>query len=298
MTASLLVNRAGMDTSTTGTGTLTLGSALGAVAPNVCSFLSFAGAGVADTNQVSYLILDSNGAWEVGFGVYTSSGTTLTRNVTKSSNSNNAINLSGSAQVFVTARSNDLLSSNDATVTANVAYRASSTTGRIIQPSALVIADTTASLSRDGNGGIPLQGTNTNDSAASGFVGEYIESVIAQGSAVSLTNATNANVTNISLTAGDWDVSANINFLPGATTNTTVMIAGANTSSASLPAATSTARWANTAGKVMGGFQQTETPPVVRMSLSGTTTVYLVAYSEFTISTSTAFGMISARRVR
>lgn len=101
-------DRAGMSTATTGTGTLTLGSALGAVAPNACTFQSFSAAGVQDKNVVSYLILDSNTGWETGWGVYTASGTTLTRNVTKSSNANAGINLSGSAQVFITMRAEDM----------------------------------------------------------------------------------------------------------------------------------------------------------------------------------------------
>jgi hypothetical protein len=101
-------DRAGMSTATVGTGTLTLGSALGAVAPNACTFQSFSAAGVQDKNVVSYLILDSNTGWETGWGVYTASGTTLTRNVTKSSNANAAINLSGSAQVFITMRAEDV----------------------------------------------------------------------------------------------------------------------------------------------------------------------------------------------
>jgi hypothetical protein len=106
---SRLFDRAGMSTTTTGTGTLTLGSALGNVSPNLAGFLSFAGAGVTDGLDVSYLILDANNGWEVGHGTYTASGTTLTRNVTKSSNSNSAINLSGNAQVFITIRAEDLL---------------------------------------------------------------------------------------------------------------------------------------------------------------------------------------------
>jgi hypothetical protein len=104
-----LFDRAGMSTTTTGTGTLTLGAALGNVSPNLAGFLSFAGAGATDGLDVSYLILDSNNGWEVGHGTYTASGTTLSRNVTKSSNANAAINLSGNAQVFITVRAEDLL---------------------------------------------------------------------------------------------------------------------------------------------------------------------------------------------
>ena len=110
MTISILANRGGMTSVTTGVGSpLTLGTALGAVAPNVCSFLDFAGAGITDGQAISYLILDSNGGWEVGTGTYTAAGTTLTRAVNNSSNSNNPINLSGNQQVFITARANDLI---------------------------------------------------------------------------------------------------------------------------------------------------------------------------------------------
>lgn len=96
-----LAGRTGVSCGTTGTGTLTLGVALGATAVNLASFQSFASAGVTNGAEVPYLILDSNGNWEYGYGTYTSSGTTLTRNVVASNNSNSAINLSGSEQVFL-----------------------------------------------------------------------------------------------------------------------------------------------------------------------------------------------------
>src|SRR5262249_18663253 len=111
-------DRAGMSTTTTGTGTLTLGTALGNVVPNLAGFLSFAGAGVPDGTDVSYLILDANNSWEVGHGTYTASGTTLSRNVTNSSNANSAINLSGSAQVFITLRAEDMCAAPDGSVAA------------------------------------------------------------------------------------------------------------------------------------------------------------------------------------
>ena len=96
-----LYNLARMSTATTGTGTITLGSA-------VSGFLTFALAGVADSETVAYGIKDGANS-EVGTGVYTASGTTLTRSVTKSTNSDSAISLSGTAEVFITARAQDLL---------------------------------------------------------------------------------------------------------------------------------------------------------------------------------------------
>ncbi len=107
-----LGDRAGHTSATTGAGTITLGLALGAVAPNLCGFQSFSAAGITDQMTVSYLILDSNGAWEVGRGTYTASGTTLTRGATFSSNSNAAISLSGNEQVFISLLQEDAIAVN------------------------------------------------------------------------------------------------------------------------------------------------------------------------------------------
>jgi hypothetical protein len=96
-----LVNRAKMSTATTGTGTITLG-------PAETGYQSFADAGVADGDIVRYVIEDGTD-WEVGTGTYTATGTTLTRTVSESSNSDEAITLSGSAVVFVSAVAEDIL---------------------------------------------------------------------------------------------------------------------------------------------------------------------------------------------
>ena len=96
-----LVNRAKMTTATTGTGTITLGSA-------VDGFHTFTAAGVADGDTVRYCIEDGTSSFELGSGVFTASGTTLTRVVSESSNSDNAINLSGDAIVFITAIAADI----------------------------------------------------------------------------------------------------------------------------------------------------------------------------------------------
>jgi len=95
-----LYNLARMSTATVGTGTITLGSA-------VPGFLTFAGAGVSNGDVVSYAVADGANS-EIGTGTYTSAGTTLTRAVNKSTNGNAAISLSGTAQVFITPRAEDL----------------------------------------------------------------------------------------------------------------------------------------------------------------------------------------------
>jgi len=95
-----LVNRAKMSTSTTGTGAITLGSA-------ESGYQSFADAGVSDGDVVRYVIEDGSD-WEIGSGTYTATGTTLSRTVDESSNSDAALNLTGSAVVFITAAAEDV----------------------------------------------------------------------------------------------------------------------------------------------------------------------------------------------
>ena len=95
-----LVNRAKMSTATTGTGTITLGTA-------ESGYQSFAAAGVVDGNTVRYVIEDGTN-WEIGSGVYASSGPTLSRTPSESSSAGAAMVLTGSAVVYVSATKSDV----------------------------------------------------------------------------------------------------------------------------------------------------------------------------------------------
>lgn len=183
--------------------------------------------------------------------------------------------------------------------TDNAAMRWDSTTGTVAQNSALIIADTTGSLSRSGDGGIPLQGTNTNDDAAAGYVGEFVESSVEFGSAVAATSGVPLNVTSISLTAGDWVVWGSVFNAPASGSLLTNFLGWVSTTSATLPtrpnggAIMEIGRPSPTADDYYGlpvGMR--------RITLPSTTTVYLSARVTMTVAGQSIYGYIGARRIR
>lgn len=141
-------------------------------------------------------------------------------------------------------------------------------------------------------------GTTTNDNAPAGVVGEYVSANLASGSAISLSTGVVANITNISLTAGDWDLSGVVLYHSASGTTIPADVKqGISTTSATMGAQ------GNFSYDYIGiALSATDDPayttPVVRVSISATTTVYLVCDSDFSVSTLTAYGFVRARRVR
>jgi len=141
-------------------------------------------------------------------------------------------------------------------------------------------------------------GTATNDNAAAGEVGELISASVVVGSAVALTTSTAANITSISLTAGDWDVSACASFLPAGTTSVTQYVGTISTTSATLNTTPGNIASFTQAAAVPGNLQSHFCISPVRFSLSGATTVFLVSQTTHTVSTMGGFGTIRGRRMR
>ena len=143
-----------------------------------------------------------------------------------------------------------------------------------------------------------VPGTATNDNATAGNVGEEIISTIARASAVSLTTATAANVTSISLTAGDWDVSATCAHALGATTNITILSCALSTTTNTFPATPAIGFAQRATAAFVPAVDATTNITPERFSLASTTIIYLVAKDTFTISTDGGYGTLRGRRVR
>lgn len=145
-----------------------------------------------------------------------------------------------------------------------------------------------------------LIGTMTNDNAAAGYVGEYIFSNVASGSAVSLSNGSAKTVTSIALTVGDWDVGGNVLFTGGSSTTVAFLYSSISATNNTIDA--SNDRVSNLAGLSNTLFNGALIPSLLvgptRISLATPTTYYLIAAAGFSVSTCSAFGIIRARRVR
>lgn len=137
-------------------------------------------------------------------------------------------------------------------------------------------------------------GTTTNNNASTGSVGEFPNN---SASGVSLTNATAANVTSTSLTAGDWDVQCGVQFIPAGGTTFTQGIVSVSTTSATQASLVSGGGQSIWSGSVVGQ-QEAVQSGIARLSLASSGTAYCVGTAGFSASTLTANGYIRARRVR
>lgn len=163
-------------------------------------------------------------------------------------------------------------------------------------------SDTNVALTLQGTGtsGVPIKGVSTNSSAAAGYVGEIISSIVSSGSAVSLSTGSPSNITSIVLTAGDWDIWSSIAFVTAATTSVTQYRAGICATSATfgLLVGVAETQIINNIPAFVPGVSTSIFPiGTVRVTTTGTT-YYLVGQSTFTISTMSAYGSLIARRRR
>ena len=149
-------------------------------------------------------------------------------------------------------------------------------------------ANIALTLKGSGTGGVMVQGVTNGGTAPVGFVGQFISSVVASGSAVSFTSGTTKDLTSISLPAGDWDVWGNI----GATSTMALgqMTAWISSTSATVPdgSLVSSLNGCSVATNLAMAV------PQLRFNVSTTTSVYISANISSS-GTITGFGAIYAR---
>ena len=138
-------------------------------------------------------------------------------------------------------------------------------------------------------------GTSTNDDAEAGRVGEYLSNSRSSSVPIAMTSNVAVNVTTLTLTAGDWDVSGNVAFNISSSCNNVQSWIGLT--SVTRPSPPNNGAFCELAGPafVSGTVLPTGT---TRLSLSGTTTVYLGAIVLFSAGTVSSYGFIGARRAR
>ena len=148
--ALVIADRVRETTTTTGTGTITLGGA-------VTNFETFT-ANLSNSDTTYYSIVDNtNGAFEVGLGTFTASGTTLARTtIIASSNSNSAVDFgAGTKDVFITIPASKMIVKD--------------TNGNVSIDGDVTVADGSNDFdvaSHDGTNGLKLGGNIVTSSAA------------------------------------------------------------------------------------------------------------------------------------
>lgn len=145
-------------------------------------------------------------------------------------------------------------------------------------------------------GGVDTQGTNTNDNAAAGQIGEYLESTAAFTNAPTSTQW--GDLTSMELSAGDWDVTALCSgYLNGATVTANMQVGisttAGNSSTGLVEGVSSATMRIPTSTENTGGCV-----PNLRVPLDATTTVYLKVRAYYSAGTPQFAGRISARRIR
>lgn len=174
-------------------------------------------------------------------------------------------------------------------------YITTSTTGKLIISPTNTSRFTISAISiKAVTGGII--GTTTNDLAPLGTAGQYFTSLVPVGSPVTLTTSNTVyDIASISLTAGSWMVSGNINIASNAGT-ITAEIAGFNTASATLPTDGSEVN-SGILTTVASDTDGITLPPKIFL-LSTTTTVYMSAKVTKAAGTITGYGAMTAWRFR
>lgn len=142
------------------------------------------------------------------------------------------------------------------------------------------------------------QGSDGTSSATAGNIGEVISSAVASGSAASVTTGTPANVTSITLTAGDWEVFGQVYYIGAGGVSITQSACAISLTTGALPSSDTIGEGYSLLGQSASLNTSSPNCPSVRQLVTSNTSVFLIKYAVFTIGTMTAYGNIHARRMR
>ncbi len=145
--------------------------------------------------------------------------------------------------------------------------------------------------------GVQLKGNNANTTPPAGFKGQTFRGYISNSASIPLTSATTVTVTTINITAGIWDISALVGYVTGPTSTLTLAQASISATQSVIAANYGDDSVNHKPGSINVASQPVFVIPKFRVSLSGTTSYYLVANATFGTDTCAVYGRISATRV-
>lgn len=288
-------------TATTATNVATAGLGSGTFYPTGVSF---------STSQSSVgLAVPSSAGISMNYSTNTVTATTFSGNATTATTATNIAGGAGGSVPYQSAAGTTVLLANGSAgqvLTSNGTTLAptwgAASSGNLTGDVTSVGLATTAAATQANivtlskSTGVAVHGSNTNDSAAAGYVGERISSTASATNCPATGNY--GDLTSISITAGDWEISAQIAFIDAGGVNSStkggVSITTGNAST----------------GLVEGDNLLQTLPPNgtngdtsitiagYRVSLSGTTTHYLKYRCVYTGTATQASGRLTAVRVR
>jgi hypothetical protein len=162
----------------------------------------------------------------------------------------------------------------------------SSATGNVLQVSGVTVSA----------GQYPAEPST--GSASAGNVGESAAATVIVGSAVGLSTGSPSNIASITLPAGDWIIGAQVCFTGNAATTVTGVRGSLSTTTATENTVAPNFVSQTTSGTLFSVLDWSGAISPIRVSLSGSTTYYLVGRANFAVNTCSAYGSIRAWRVR
>lgn len=145
--------------------------------------------------------------------------------------------------------------------------------------------------------GAQVLGTTLANNATTGNYGEFSATTTIVFANIASTGQF-GNVVSFSLTAGDWDLSANVTLKLNGAVITDYEVAVSSFSANTTTDHVEGYNWTESAGFPIATANSTLSVPQYRVTLAGTTTMFLKCKGAFSVATPQALGTLIARRAR